>query len=247
MAKVKDIRVDTNSGSNYFTSPILQIRVGQEDSDQETFAVHEDLICLRSAFFKNAMNGSWIESARRLITLPEDNPHTFELYLNIIYNGCLPVIDECPKVGQFETLTTLYVLAEKLMDRETKNLVVQAMIARRNETFIPKPDCIRYLYENTPENNLGRKLFVDFIFRDLAKRCISVTEVKAWRRDMPVDFLFDFGLRMMEIHCQTRSPAFAFDDPTEYLEQDEQETSNSEGKNTKEEEEEKEEGEAMKE
>lgn len=69
---------------SYVESQGICVRVGQQPQHKD-FTVHEDLICSRSEFFKNAMNGSWRESDERMIPLPEDEPGTFALYLSLLY------------------------------------------------------------------------------------------------------------------------------------------------------------------
>ncbi|KAF2242120.1 hypothetical protein BU26DRAFT_166598 [Trematosphaeria pertusa] len=55
------------------------------------FGAHKDKIIGRSEFFARALNGSWKESDDNLVNLPEDKPHVFELYLQLLYKNVVPV------------------------------------------------------------------------------------------------------------------------------------------------------------
>lgn len=70
---------------SYVVSPSVRVLVGTEKPCAREFFAHEALICQRSRFFANAMNGSWIESDERKVPLPEDEPDVFALYLKVLY------------------------------------------------------------------------------------------------------------------------------------------------------------------
>jgi len=52
---------------------------------KKDFYVHEGLICNRSDFFKNAMKEPWLELEERRVTLAEEEPDVFALYLELLY------------------------------------------------------------------------------------------------------------------------------------------------------------------
>ncbi|CAO2656037.1 Nn.00g048400.m01.CDS01 [Neocucurbitaria sp. VM-36] len=102
-----------------FSSPTLKVMVGEE-GNEEDFWVHQKILTSRSEFFKRATNGQWLESDERLITLPEDRPDVFRLYLNLLYTRQVAT-------KSWRTLCQVYVLAEKLQDASAKNSVIDAM------------------------------------------------------------------------------------------------------------------------
>ena len=119
---------------------MIQVRVGEENKNQKTFSVHEGLISSRSRFVRNALNGSWQESDTKVIPLGDVAPEFFDVYLNLLYFNRLPIIaeqGEQENTGQFEDLITVYILADRLMDLVTKNLIIDAMICRVRERKIP--------------------------------------------------------------------------------------------------------------
>ncbi|KAF2868938.1 hypothetical protein BDV95DRAFT_577969 [Massariosphaeria phaeospora] len=100
------------------------------DNEGVEFCVHENLICTRSAFFRKAMNGTWKESEEKYVELPEDEPDIFRLYVELLYSARLTT-----KTLAYEviSLCKLYVLAEKLQDSLSKNLIIDALVATTRE------------------------------------------------------------------------------------------------------------------
>jgi hypothetical protein len=70
---------------------VLTVVVGEGDGKRE-FVVHEELICESSDFFRGAMSGEWKEAGDRVVSLPDDDPDVFALYLQAIYVRVLPAI-----------------------------------------------------------------------------------------------------------------------------------------------------------
>jgi hypothetical protein len=83
-ASTKGVRTLQSQASGYVTSPSIRVNVGQAPDDKDYF-VHQDLICPRSEFFKNAMKEPWKEAQERKVDLSEEDPGTFALYLELLY------------------------------------------------------------------------------------------------------------------------------------------------------------------
>ncbi|KAF2731071.1 hypothetical protein EJ04DRAFT_418566, partial [Polyplosphaeria fusca] len=154
------------------------VRVGK-DPYQEQFLAHEGTLIKYSEFFKRALSGSWVESDLRIITLPEDDPEIFELFLNYLYTKQLPIQEqkdyttlteeeygsqfnrECERVGQ------IYVMGEKLQSTIVKNAAIFAILGLtklrdfKGELFVPNPNMVRDIYEGTPPGNPARRFLVD--------------------------------------------------------------------------------------
>jgi hypothetical protein len=80
----KDVRVPRSSAVGYVNTSTIRVVVGGEAKNQ-TFSVHEGLICSRSDFFKNAMKEPWLEAEERKVSLAEEEPDVFALYLELLY------------------------------------------------------------------------------------------------------------------------------------------------------------------
>ncbi|EDU49261.1 BTB POZ domain containing protein [Pyrenophora tritici-repentis] len=160
----KDARIRRSQALGYVTSPSLRVIVG-EAPDQKEFFVHEGLVCPRSEFFRKAMRGPWTEAQERKIDLGQEEPETFALYLELLYTGTIPTIED---TELYAPLSKLYVLAEMLMDDTTKTIVLDAMKAQiddgpeEDHYCFPEPDAIRIIYKGTTESSPARELMVKF-------------------------------------------------------------------------------------
>lgn len=128
--------------------------------------VHEGIICERSEFFRRAMNGNWVEASDRIVKLPEDCASIFEVYMNLIYTGVIPL--PTGKDYGTNTLVRLYVLGEKLQDVSAKNSVITSIINVLKQQLLDLSLCItiaassiQVIYAGTPEGSPLRRLAVD--------------------------------------------------------------------------------------
>ncbi|KAH7138018.1 hypothetical protein B0J11DRAFT_513407 [Dendryphion nanum] len=152
-----------------------------QDELQETFYVHQHAICAASPFFANAMKPEWASSRPdpRTITLPEDDPAAFSIYMSYLYAKELPILNEStasqPTTPEgkyrdidngYHNLAYAYVLGERLMDPAFKNAIIDAYVlyARGSppaKRCYPSNEEIRILYEGTHEDSPIRKLLID--------------------------------------------------------------------------------------
>ena len=167
---------------------------------QKAFTVHEGLICARSKFFRNALNGKWLESDEKTVRLLDEEPDDFEGYLTLLY------LKECPVInaddGQYIELAKLYVVAEELMDTKSKNMIVTGMLSRSGDPggpFFPDGEAIEILYSGTPESSQARRLFVD-LFCLHADDKDAITKHKS---KFPMDFLVDLSSELINQRGKT--------------------------------------------
>ncbi|KAF2827442.1 hypothetical protein CC86DRAFT_264582, partial [Ophiobolus disseminans] len=172
----------------HVNTSIICVIVGSEVKIQE-FLVHEGLICGRSDFFKNAPKEPWVEANERKVMLAEEDPDIFALYLELLYTS----FDECI------VLSKLYVLAEMLMDDNTKNLVLSAMVAKSNEVYTdgklwyPGVNCAKIIYEGTREGSPARRLLVEFYTDN------NISNFRATKSEYVLkDFLLDLAINLTE-------------------------------------------------
>jgi hypothetical protein len=101
------------------------------------------------------LNGTWEQSDDKTILLPNARPEVFELYVQILYTGVIPLVEdddvrvqdsECLNRGRskqeikedyekesvadkkyvYNMLIDLYILSEELQDRQSKNIIIRA-------------------------------------------------------------------------------------------------------------------------
>ncbi|KAH8644105.1 N-acetylglucosaminyl-phosphatidylinositol biosynthetic protein [Alternaria alternata] len=151
-------------------SSFLLVRVGCDSSQQE-FLLHEGILCARSEFFRRALNGNWIEKKERLVKLPEDDPQTFAFYVSFIYTNvvsdatALQTMTPDGFQAHILAVVKLYVLAEKLQDRQAKNEALRTVLSDTAERSfadsLPNAEIVQFMYNNTLQGSLGRRLMVD--------------------------------------------------------------------------------------
>ena len=200
------------SSSSYRTeSPPIRIVVGKPGKER-TFYVHEASIKSRSSFFEKASSGEWEEAQERRVALKEDDPETFKAYLHWVYTG--KIASSAPGTGlvEYRPLMQLYALAERLLDTELRDRLVEAIVAMSRERHpqaknrnFPGPSEIKIVYENTPESSPLRRLLVDmYVARGTQHFEISATN--------GVDFLVDVTKALLAertISEETRKQKFA--------------------------------------
>ncbi|KAF2667995.1 hypothetical protein BT63DRAFT_441516 [Microthyrium microscopicum] len=88
-----------SAGAFSFSGPTIQVTVGQGD-ESCTFIVLIEPLILDSGFFRSMLRSNkFKEGADGVVSLPDHQPATFNLYLNYIYRGKLFVADGVPKEG----------------------------------------------------------------------------------------------------------------------------------------------------
>jgi hypothetical protein len=119
------------------------------------------------------MSGNWAEKEQRLVKLPEDDPEIFAIYFNLVYTNRTATIlsavspRERKEIGaEFDLLAKLYVLAEKLQDKNAKNTIVKALKATSLESdsagnsYLPGWKTILIIYAGTTSGSLARESLV---------------------------------------------------------------------------------------
>lgn len=71
----------------------MSLSVGEEET---AFDAHILLLCSKSQFFANALNGKFLEADTKHIPLPDDDPATFGEFLSWVYTGHFPMEEGIP-------------------------------------------------------------------------------------------------------------------------------------------------------
>lgn len=171
--------------------PIIKVTVG-EDEEERIFYVHENVIYIRSDFFKNAMHEHWTTGQEKAVPLSEEeDPAAFSLYLMLLYRGQLPKEEQDPDDTQIDavnciylTLASIYVAAEFLADPTTKNLLLGTILNQARKSLlgdwskisyhIPQLEAIQVIYDRTPAGSL---LLVELHDSQAAK----VLKIRRWK------------------------------------------------------------------
>ncbi|KAK5124927.1 hypothetical protein LTR85_001117 [Meristemomyces frigidus] len=179
----------------------IVVLVGQ---DKTAFTVHKDIICERSPFFRAACAARWQDSdAERDVKLIDDDPEVFTLYLQCVYRESATVdlaeakvevatkhnVDECPESDAvFAILAEAYILADKLGDTRSCNLIIDEYISCSDQLgCIPTTVDIMPVYENTPSGSPLRALTVDYYLFEAPLSTVVKTAAT-----LPAAFLSEF-------------------------------------------------------
>ena len=139
--------------------------VGEE---KQEFVVHKDLIVSRSPFFEAAAAQRWASSeCTQPIELPVDKPNVFADYLHCLYLGRIKTPEDesdYPSRSAYLVHTLdLYVLADKLGDLTSANIVIDHVMAlNKAKLWVPPLTVARHAFEHTAVGSPLRRLFVDF-------------------------------------------------------------------------------------
>ena len=149
--------------------PVVSIRVGNSSNGrEETFWVHERLICYYSPFFDAACHGEWTESSNKAIELPEDDPDIFALFVQRLYSGDCAYAYPGSQEIDFEKLVALYAFADKvrmlLLKDEVVDKIIDRIVGGWFSIFVYQ---VRLVYENTTEDSGLRKMICYVVLDNL--------------------------------------------------------------------------------
>ncbi|KAK5710624.1 hypothetical protein LTR17_018799 [Elasticomyces elasticus] len=155
--------------------------------ERECFIVHKHLICRSSAFFKAATSLEWQNNNKKSIELPDDDPKIFGAYLLSLYTTTItPQAKEAADL--WDELAMLYVLADKLRDLKTANLILeQIMTISDQHKRIAGNKTITKIYANTTDGSPLRRLVVDYQLHEP-----TVMPPSSALHDLPKHYLQDF-------------------------------------------------------
>ena len=147
----------------------LHVVVGSGDH-RTSFVVHKDIISRRSPFFKAASSARWATDKHKTIELPDDEPTVFSICLQAMYQNTVAAAKvEDPPVHQhtFSPLAEAYILADKLGDLTTCNLIVDEIIRYGDEhNTLPNESTVKIVWEKSIENSPLRRLLIDCFVHD---------------------------------------------------------------------------------
>ena len=157
----------------------IEVLVGPE---KKLFAVHRDVICDRSPFFRAACSERW-QQGSKAIELLDDDPEIFDTYLLCVYkdkintggseeNKCDADITDFD--GNYDRLLRTYILADKLGDVVTTNMVIEEMIEYSAKAkLFPAAFDLQLGFAETCETSPVQLLFVDHFVHEAGVRSIE--------------------------------------------------------------------------
>ena len=141
--------------------------------EERKMLVHRLHITAHSEFFAAALKKEWTEGQAREIKLPEEDPEIVAYYIESVYFGKLPTdiytttSPGADKELGYQLLAQLYVLAERVLNSECRNRIIQEFLRLRNlmsatgDKWNPTGVPINIICQGTTSNSPARRLLVD--------------------------------------------------------------------------------------
>jgi hypothetical protein len=138
---------------------IVTFLIGPGDSPKK-FIVHKEPACYHSPILDAAFNGNFVEGQTQTYRIEDTSPEAFRFFVQWLYRQELDLFqlkslaveeDEEPKQSYDEdiALAELWVLAEKMAVPALQNLVIEKIIAIRENTIAVPTATIPYIYQRT--------------------------------------------------------------------------------------------------
>jgi hypothetical protein len=116
-------------------------------------------------------------------------PITYAAFINFLPHG------EHTTIGAFDALVRLYVLADKLCDLMTSNMVIDRMVRYSDDVNrIPSSSAITLAYDSTASGSPLRALMCDYFIHEGHARYFEIDKATNY----PRDFFQDIAARYLE-------------------------------------------------
>nr|OQO21010.1 hypothetical protein B0A51_12874 [Rachicladosporium sp. CCFEE 5018] len=140
----------------------FQVAVGAAP-ESKIYTLHEDIFLPRSTFLRAARSQDWATS-ETITDLTDEKPMVFEAYLHCVYRD--EVNANYKSNGTHQPLFELYVLADKLGDAKTANVIIDEIVARSDDIDISTANEARYVYTHSIAGRPLRKLLIDLLVHE---------------------------------------------------------------------------------
>jgi hypothetical protein len=129
------VRMPKRGYDGFITSPLIKVLVGPENDRSELY-IHRNMITSQSIFFANALSDRWENSETKTVNLydldPELTAEEVTAYLETVYTKEIASQEEENDVSY---TCRIYVVAERMLDVQTRNLALQAVYERTHKPF----------------------------------------------------------------------------------------------------------------
>lgn len=165
---IKTSVVPTNNNHRHdLLGSSFEIFVGVGAS-QQRFVVHEEVVIQRSRFIRLARQRRWNKKNTGKM-MADERPELFSAYLHCLYFGVeslkkrMTPEDDAISTGDAKFLTDLYILADKLLDPVTANLVIDELVTLLDNDFDDELSSAVtiHVYASTADGSPLRRLWRD--------------------------------------------------------------------------------------
>lgn len=208
----------------YDFSESFDVLVGPE---KKRFSVYYDILTERSGFLRTARSSRWIKDSQQATDLTDLHPEVFSHYLQLVCTGKFvqpnAAVSQPSEGGHqnavetaaraieasqshLKALAKLYVLADKLEDLTSANLVMDEFLAAHGKTTkIVLASLITWIYEHTPASSPLRTVVRDIILFETGVDYYKGSQSKLLPRELLLDVLGKDS-RIKQENLNTRKP-----------------------------------------
>jgi hypothetical protein len=128
--------------------------------------------------------------------LEDDDPEVFANYVRGIYLNLIDVLPQDRENSDLGSLIRLYVLADKLCDLKSANMVVDRLVCYSDETkSIPGAEEIELAYNSTASGSPLKAVFCDYFIHESGSGFFNDQDVSK----IPREFYHDIAVRYLNI------------------------------------------------
>ena len=129
-----------------------------------TWHLPKALLTRHSTFFAAALNGSFAEAKSNSVTMPDEDPNVFRVWVQWLFVG--HIICEIVRVEDVNNvLVKGWMLGDKLGCRIFQNIVMTRLLASHSSNWadhLIEPSTLRAAYEGSAPGSMLRKWAIDF-------------------------------------------------------------------------------------
>ncbi|KAK6438858.1 hypothetical protein LTR95_004942 [Oleoguttula sp. CCFEE 5521] len=143
------------------------VKVG-EPPNSKSYTLPTKILAARSNFFKAALSSTW-RNEDLPIELKDVKIEDFETYMHCVTCDVVDLVMD-PKFSQrhWRTLTDLHILADRMLDSQTNNLVMDTLLHSVGASpSLPNDETMCKIYEATVVGSPLRKIAVDWALHEL--------------------------------------------------------------------------------
>lgn len=163
-------------------------------ADNHCWVLPVDLLCHVSTFFKAALKGGFEEAKEKRVTLKEEDPSAFELFVLWLYKG--QILNSKKPEALDVVIVKAWVMGDKLGAPDFQDCTMRALvIAGGSQDLLTDTEAIGYIYNNTAVGSPLRMVTVDtivFVWENIDQRPEAWKSLVSGGGDLIVDLLMAF-------------------------------------------------------
>ncbi|KAL9032508.1 MAG: hypothetical protein Q9180_006459 [Flavoplaca navasiana] len=170
MATIADAKEDADSNKRGIADPervllirgtqVVTVNVGS-GGDAESWIIHKRLLTHHSPFFAAALKGNFAESATNTVSLVEDDPDAFKLFVQWLYSGELALGELASYSKSLPRVACLaWALGDKLQCPVFQDRAMLQLLAYHKREYLVE-DTVWLIYNVSPPGSKLRSFAVD--------------------------------------------------------------------------------------